>query len=48
MRWMLAWICGSLPTEIGILYETPLAISDLRWLVAKGFAEHGQETPFLR
>ena len=32
--------------EIGILYETPLTISDLRWLVAKGFAEHGQETSF--
>ncbi len=26
------------------LYETELTISDLRWLVAKGFAEHGQET----
>jgi hypothetical protein len=28
------------------LYETELTISDLRWLVAKGFAEHGQETSF--
>ncbi len=28
------------------LYETGLTISDLRWLVAKGFAEHGQETSF--
>jgi hypothetical protein len=26
------------------LYQTELTISDLRWLVAKGFAEHGQET----
>ena len=26
------------------LYETELTISDLRWLVAKGFAEHGRET----
>jgi hypothetical protein len=30
--------------EIGKLFETGLSISDLRWLVAKGFAEHGQET----
>jgi hypothetical protein len=28
------------------LYETALTISDLRWLVAKGYAEHGQETSF--
>ena len=28
------------------LYATGLTISDLRWLVAKGFAEHGQETSF--
>src|SRR5271165_6515421 len=28
------------------LYETEMTISDLRWLVAKGFAEHGQETSF--
>jgi hypothetical protein len=28
------------------LYETGLTISDLRWLVAKGLAEHGQETSF--
>jgi hypothetical protein len=26
------------------LYATDVTISDLRWLVAKGFAEHGQET----
>ena len=26
------------------LYKTDLTISDLRWLVAKGFAEHGRET----
>lgn len=30
--------------EIGKLYETGLTISDLRWLVAKGFAAHGRET----
>ena len=30
--------------EIDRLYETGLTISDLRWLVAKGFAEHGQES----
>jgi hypothetical protein len=30
--------------EIDKLYETGLTISDLRWLVAKGYAEHGQET----
>ena len=28
------------------LYETGLTISELRWLVAKGFAEHGQDTSF--
>jgi hypothetical protein len=28
------------------LYATGLTISDLRWLVAKGLAEHGQETSF--
>ena len=28
------------------LYDAELTISDLRWLVAKGFAEHGQETSF--
>jgi hypothetical protein len=28
------------------LYETGLTISDLRWLVAKRFVEHGQETSF--
>jgi hypothetical protein len=27
-------------------YETGLTISDLRWLVAKGYAQHGQETSF--
>jgi hypothetical protein len=32
--------------ESDILYQTSLTISDLRWLVAKGFAEHGQETSF--
>jgi hypothetical protein len=32
--------------ENATLYETGLTISDLRWLVAKGFAEHGQETSF--
>jgi hypothetical protein len=30
--------------EIDQLYETGLTISDLRWLVAKGFAEHGRES----
>lgn len=29
--------------EIDKLYATGLTISDLRWLVAKGFAEHGRE-----
>jgi hypothetical protein len=29
--------------EIDMLFEARLTISDLRWLVAKGFAEHGQE-----
>jgi hypothetical protein len=28
------------------LYATALTISDLRWLVVKGFAEHAQETSF--
>jgi hypothetical protein len=28
------------------LYAAGLTISDLRWLVAKGIAEHGQETSF--
>jgi hypothetical protein len=28
------------------LYATDVTISDLRWLVAKGFAKHGQETSF--
>jgi hypothetical protein len=32
--------------EIDLLYETGLTISDLRWLVAKGLARHGQETSF--
>jgi hypothetical protein len=32
--------------ETDRLYETELTISDLRWLVAKGIAEHGQETSF--
>ena len=30
--------------EIDTLFEARLTISDLRWLVAKGFAEHGQES----
>jgi hypothetical protein len=30
--------------EIDRLYETGLTISQLRWLVAKKFAEHGQES----
>jgi hypothetical protein len=30
--------------EIDKLYATGLTISDLRWLVAKGFVEHGQES----
>jgi len=30
--------------EIHTLYEAGLTISDLRWLVAKRFAEHGQES----
>ena len=29
--------------EIDKLYETGMTISDLRWLVARGFAEHGNE-----
>src|SRR5262249_4748653 len=28
------------------LYASALTTSDLRWLVARGFAEHGQETSF--
>jgi len=28
----------------GRLYETGMTSSDLRWMVAKGFAEHGEET----
>jgi hypothetical protein len=28
------------------LYAIDMTISDLRWLVAKGFVEHGQETSF--
>jgi hypothetical protein len=28
------------------LYQARVTISDLRWLVARGFAEHGQETSF--
>lgn len=28
------------------LYEAELTISDLRWLVARGFVEHGQEKSF--
>lgn len=30
--------------EINALYEAGLTISDLRWLVSKAYAEHGQET----
>lgn len=30
--------------EIDSLYETGMTISDLRWLVAKGYVQHGQET----
>ena len=30
--------------EIVTLYESGLTISDLRWLVAKRFADHGQES----
>jgi hypothetical protein len=30
--------------EISKLYEVGLTITDLRWLVAKGFVEHGSET----
>jgi len=29
--------------DINTLFKTGLTMSDLRWLVAKGFAEHGQE-----
>ena len=32
--------------ETDSLYATGLTISELRWLVARGFAEHGQETSF--
>ena len=32
--------------EISELYDVSLTISDLRWLVAKRFTEHGQETSF--
>jgi hypothetical protein len=28
------------------LYAAKLTINELRWLVAKGLAEHGQETSF--
>ncbi len=30
--------------EIDTLFEAGLTVSDLRWMVAKGFVEHGQET----
>jgi hypothetical protein len=30
--------------EIDLLYDRGMTISDLRWLVAKNFAEHGQES----
>ena len=30
--------------EIEKLYDSGLTISDLRWLVTKGYADHGQET----
>jgi len=30
--------------EIDTLYKTGMTISDLRWLVAKAYAEHGEET----
>ena len=33
-----------LTLEIDRLYAAGLTISDLRWLVAKGFVEHGQES----
>ncbi len=32
--------------ENDCLYKAELTISDFRWLVAKGLAEHGQETSF--
>jgi hypothetical protein len=32
--------------EADWLYGAELTVSDLRWLVAKGFAEHGRETSF--
>jgi hypothetical protein len=28
------------------LYAADMTISDLRWLIAKGYVEHGQETSF--
>lgn len=34
--------------EIGRLYEAGLTTSDLRWLLAKGFVEHGDETTVYR
>ena len=34
--------------EIGRLYETGLTTSDLRWLLAKGFVQHGDETSVYR
>ena len=43
---MPARTCGTLALENGRLYETGLTINHLRWLVAKGFAEHGQEMSF--
>lgn len=30
--------------EIDVLYQTGITISDLRWLVTKGYAQHGRET----
>jgi hypothetical protein len=46
--YMYAQDAGAAPWDFALesdrLYETELTISDLRWLVAKGFAEHGQET----
>ena len=30
--------------EIDVLYESGLTISDLRWLVCKGYVQHGEET----
>lgn len=34
--------------EISRLYEAGLATSDLRWLLAKGFVQHGDETSVYR